>query len=257
MPVDGDQTAAALEYQWRQMIRRAPPNLWRQLDEGMVGFISELPTPAMNGVYVFSPDVDLAEVAALLTEVSKANVPFCLHARASLRGSLAGVADDLGMTPDGDVPMMALNDPASLRVTTQVEDLDLRPLTEDENGVHEGLFAAGFGMPVEMAHIFMQFLGAAPGLRGFVGEVAGAGVTTALTLPSGKDSVGLFNVATPPQHRRRGYGAAVTAYALLDALEHGATWAWLRSTPEGLSVYERLGFRIVESWPAWVAQKPN
>ncbi len=239
------------------MIGNAPPNLWRQLDDGVVGFISELPTPSMNGVYVFRPDVDVDKVAELLTEVSQAKVPFCLHARAALRSALAGVADAVGLSPDADVPMMVLDDPTALAEATQIEGLDLRVLTDQEQSTHERLFAAGFGMPTEMAHIFMQFLGAAPGLRAFVGHVAGTGVTTAVTLPSGADSVGVYNVATPPDQRRLGYGAAVTAYATLDALDRGASWAWLRTTPEGHSVYERLGFRVVEQWPVWVSRAAN
>jgi GNAT superfamily N-acetyltransferase len=253
MTIDAEQAAAALEGQWNQMIAGAPQNLWRHLGDGIVAFISDLPTSSMNGVYVFRPDIDIDQVAGLLTEVSRANVPFCLHARASLRGALADVADAVGMSPDADVPMMALDDPAALGLATQVDGLGLRALTEREQGIHEGLFAAGFGMPTEMAHLFMQFLGATPGLRAFVGHVAGTGVTTAVTLPSGADSVGVYNVATPPDQRRHGYGAAVTAYATLDALDRGASWAWLRTTPAGHAVYQRLGFRVVEDWPVWVA----
>jgi GNAT superfamily N-acetyltransferase len=56
---------------------------------------------------------------------------------------------------------------------------------------------------------------------------------------------------TPGPHRRRGYGAAITAHAALDARAAGAKWAWLQSTEAGHRVYERLGFTTLERWPVW------
>jgi predicted GNAT family acetyltransferase len=206
----------------------------------------------MNGVYVFRENADVAEVRALLMEVSRAHVPFCLQGRSALRGPLASVAQDLGMVPDDDVPLMVLDDPNALSTATHVDGLSMRLLTPDESGAHEDLFAAGFGMPSAMAHSIMEFFGGAPGLRAFVGEVAGNTVTTAVTVPSSHQSVAVFNVATPSETRGRGYGAAVTAWAALDGLDQGATFVWLQSSAAGHSIYQRLGFRDVESWPVWV-----
>jgi len=54
--------------------------------------------------------------------------------------------------------------------------------------------------------------------------------------------VGLWNVATLPEARRRGAATAVTLAALDDARSTGATMAVLASTDEALSLYQRLGF---------------
>jgi N-acetylglutamate synthase len=67
-----------------------------------------------------------------------------------------------------------------------------------------------------------------------------------------EDHVGVFNVATPSRHRRRGYGAAVTARVVADGVAAGASWAWLQSSPSGYAIYERLGFRTLERWLTWV-----
>ena len=67
------------------------------------------------------------------------------------------------------------------------------------------------------------------------------------------DGVGIFNIATPPGSRRRGYGAAMTARVIADGLSDGGRWAWLQSSPAGYSIYERLGFRTLESWQSWLA----
>jgi len=97
----------------------------------------------MNGVSVFRPDVDLQVVRTLLMEVAQAKFPFCLHARPALRGALSTVADEMGMVPVDDVPLMVLDDPTALRVATQVDELSVRVLTEDEHSVHEELLSAG------------------------------------------------------------------------------------------------------------------
>ena len=64
----------------------------------------------------------------------------------------------------------------------------------------------------------------------------------------------LFNIATVPADRGRGYGAAVTARAVSDGLAAGASWSWLQSSPSGYRVYERLGYQAIESWQVWVRQ---
>jgi len=55
-------------------------------------------------------------------------------------------------------------------------------------------------------------------------------------------------VYTPPEHRRRGYGAAVTAACTADALRRGASHVVLftdRANPTANAIYRRLGFRPI------------
>jgi N-acetylglutamate synthase len=90
-----------------------------------------------------------------------------------------------------------------------------------------------------------------PGVRAYVGKIDREPVATAVGV-SLENHVGIFNVATLPAHRRRGYGAAITARAVCDGLDQGARWAWLQSSPAGYSVYENLGFKLRESWECWI-----
>lgn len=56
-------------------------------------------------------------------------------------------------------------------------------------------------------------------------------------------------VYTPPEHRRRGYGAAATTKATRSAMEEGATDVVLftdLANPTSNAVYHRLGYRPVE-----------
>jgi ribosomal protein S18 acetylase RimI-like enzyme len=52
-------------------------------------------------------------------------------------------------------------------------------------------------------------------------------------------------VATVPEARRRGLGAAVTARAVEHAFDNGAELVVLEASPSGQPVYERLGFAAV------------
>jgi GNAT superfamily N-acetyltransferase len=80
---------------------------------------------------------------------------------------------------------------------------------------------------------------------GYVGYVDGEPVSTAATV-MGCDAIGVYNVATVPDHQRFGYGEAVMRYALDDARrEHGIERSILQSTPAGYGLYERMGYRTV------------
>jgi GNAT superfamily N-acetyltransferase len=80
---------------------------------------------------------------------------------------------------------------------------------------------------------------------GYVGYVDGEPVSTAATVVS-DGVVGVYNVATLPGHQRRGYGEAIMRHALEKARqEHGLERTILQSTPQGLPIYQRMGYRTV------------
>src|ERR671918_123301 len=58
-----------------------------------------------------------------------------------------------------------------------------------------------------------------------------------------------WGVATVPELRGRGIGTAITAFAIRDA--PNTDLAWLMSTREGRSMYERMGFRHASDWDVW------
>ena len=79
----------------------------------------------------------------------------------------------------------------------------------------------------------------------FVGYLDGEPVSTASVVAS-PGGLGVYNVATVPRRQRCGYGEAVMRHALAEARrEHEMQRAILQSTPAGLRLYERMGFRAV------------
>jgi GNAT superfamily N-acetyltransferase len=75
----------------------------------------------------------------------------------------------------------------------------------------------------------------------YVGYIDGEPVSTA-SIVEGGGGMGVYNVATLPGRQRCGYGEAVMRHAL--AL-HPANRVILQSTPAGLRLYDRMGFRTV------------
>jgi ribosomal protein S18 acetylase RimI-like enzyme len=77
--------------------------------------------------------------------------------------------------------------------------------------------------------------------RMFVGYLDGQPVATNM-LVIGGGVASVYAVATIPQARGKGIGAAITLKPLLDARDEGQTHAVLFSSEQGYPVYRRLGF---------------
>ena len=79
----------------------------------------------------------------------------------------------------------------------------------------------------------------------WVGYRNGVPIATAATVAS-PDATGVYNVATAPEHRRRGYGEAITRHAIDAALSEGDPGRLvLQSTSLGQRVYVRMGFESI------------
>ena len=122
------------------------------------------------------------------------------------------------------------------------------PTDEEQVGVSAQLLANGFEAPVELlAPLVAPELLTLAGVTAYLGRTAGEPCTTGLGVV-GDGHVGVFNIATPPVHRNRGFGHAVTARVVADGVRAGAHRAYLQASPMGFGVYERMGFRTVETW---------
>jgi ribosomal protein S18 acetylase RimI-like enzyme len=86
-------------------------------------------------------------------------------------------------------------------------------------------------------------------LRGYVGFLNGKAVTTSAAALTG-DVVGLYSVATMPAYRRLGYAEAIMRQVIEQA---GAAGTVLQSTRSGLSLYERMGYRMVTNFSVYIA----
>ncbi len=76
----------------------------------------------------------------------------------------------------------------------------------------------------------------------YLGRLGSQPVATSL-LYLGGGVAGIYNVTTLPEVRRQGIGRALTVAPLLEARAWGYRIGTLQSTPMGLNLYRRLGFR--------------
>jgi len=128
----------------------------------------------------------------------------------------------------------AAQNPAEQLETPSVEVIGVTPLP-------------GFGVPAALVQpIFQPAVAELPGISVYLAWVEDDPVSTAVS-SLGPGGVGIFNVATPPHLRGRGYGAAVTARAAEDGFAAHAELAWLQASPLGEPVYRRMGFRQVDT----------
>jgi GNAT superfamily N-acetyltransferase len=85
----------------------------------------------------------------------------------------------------------------------------------------------------------------------YVGYADGDPVVSGLGWRTGR-TVGVYSIATIESARRRGYGAAMTARVVADGVVAGCDVAALQASEMGRPIYERLGFRTVVTYAAYV-----
>lgn len=250
MTGSADTVAGAFAETWETLLNSSP-GWWAECGDGIVGGITLSRLPTLNGVWAFGADADPQVIDALLGRIAETGLPYCLQAAEEVEAA-SEIAARWGMLPVDSVPLMTLEAPEAAS-QVDVAGLEIRELVAEDHGVHASLAAAGFEVDQEHFQALMTpELVRLPGLRLYLGEVDGEAVTTGAGFTRG-DWVGIFNIATPPAHRRRGYGAAVTMWAVREGVRQGARRGWLQASPAGQPVYEALGFKSVAWWRCWIA----
>ena len=220
--------------------------------------VTGVPFPTLNGVLTFRRSAQRNDVVRLLDVVAATGLPHALSIRPGCEVDFAAVAQARGLVADEPIPLMAMErDVDAVRKAAQHPEMTIRQLEPREAGIHASIGAEGFDAPREaFERLISPAAMALTGFRAYVGTAHGEHVTTAVGSTLG-EYVGIFDVATPERHRGHGYGKAVTARAVLDGFGDGATCAYLQSSPMGFKIYERIGFRTLETWSVWVSGSPS
>jgi GNAT superfamily N-acetyltransferase len=201
-----------------------------------------LPAAFFNGVYPTGPVDDPDQLIADATAFMAARgVPWLLWVREGVDDALLDAGRRAGLTDAGGPLAMAL--PAIPEIPPLPDGLEIT-VVSDLAGleVARDLGARGFGMPRE----FIDVLAAEsmlddPTVVMVTGSVDEVPVSTALVAVTGT-TAGIYNVATPPEHRRRGYGEALTWAAVAEGRRIGCDHSALQASPMGAPIYRRMGF---------------
>jgi N-acetylglutamate synthase len=214
----------------------------RTMTENLCGVFEDARFERREGYDSAAPSL-----GAALGEIEQLGLPCSVQIRRGRTPEFEVEAKRLGLTAEEPIPgMIATSDAVR---GAEIEDLEIvRVETADGLAQALAVAAAGFGAPADLlTPLYMLETAALEGLAYYLGRVDGRDVSTSVGYTRG-DTVGVFNVATPIEHRGHGYGAALTAHAARDGFADGAELAWLQSSAMGLPVYRRLGFHEAEAY---------
>jgi GNAT superfamily N-acetyltransferase len=117
------------------------------------------------------------------------------------------------------------------------------------------LMSVAFGVPFSISRqIYDSESTWRAGMKGHVAYLDGAPVATTATVAAA-GVIGVYAVATLPEHRRRGFGEVVMRHALECARgETGLTRSVLQSSDAGYSLYQKMGYRTVATYSVFATR---
>jgi N-acetylglutamate synthase len=235
-------------------VARELPNGRLEEEAGVVRIASGLPGAEFNPVFVTkNPSDPAALVAASASFMAKAGVSvWRIEAFSGAEASVGAAALGAGLRPGIARPGMVL-DPTPPRPPSLPAGLRIRRARNRSlwvTLVRVGMRGFGAEAPEDVERLF-PFTEALP-MRGYLGYVGKTPVATSMGL-SFHGVGGIFFVATLPEFRGKGYGAALTWQAAVDARRDGCRVSYLQSSEMGYPVYARMGYRRVTTYSEWIA----
>ncbi|MFD8035585.1 GNAT family N-acetyltransferase [Streptomyces sp. NPDC059717] len=220
---------------------------------GTSELVTTAPMPFLNGVISTAREADAEEITAFAASPHLRSVPWSVQVRGEeVDERIVATASGHGLRTRMEMPFMLKGlGEGDLRGFPD-DGVNVRRVMSDESALYRTTMAAGYEGPEEIFSIFVtRSLMEHVSMRAYVTEAEGVPVATSFGVQV-DDLVGVFNIAVPPRHRRRGYGTAATAAVLSDAYENGARTAFLHASPMGVPLYQAMGFRLAESWTVFV-----
>lgn len=201
--------------------------------------------PQCNGPWVVDDTQTAADaLAEAIAEVEANGAQPWVQTRSGHERTQRAAAE-LGLTHRETLPGMAVR-PGEL-VAPSANGHTIGLVAPDEIPAATEVLCVSFGMGKELLDGYLEACAKLEEASWYVARVDGEIAATSLGITI--DGVtGVFNVATAPDYRGRGLGAAVTSRIVEDGFADGATLAFLQSSALGHSVYRRLGFRDVEEY---------
>ena len=250
---DADETTDALVRDWSRWCDALGGHALSRQEKDAALTALGIPVPPLNCVFTTRSGVTPSSVEILLDVAKKAGLPHQLEVRPGCTSALAELAQSRGMQPGESIPLMRREVlDSGLGTIARNPGFVIREIGAEEANLHVTVAHIGFDAPETMfATLMAPSVFALEGLHCYVGLVDGEPVTTAVGVIEGAH-VSIYNVATLPSHRGRGYGAAITDAAVRHGFEAGASFALLQSSEAGYGVYQALGFRTLENWATWV-----
>ncbi len=240
--------ATLLPVAWEARAAAIPGGEVHRVD-GLLLALTNLPVPPFNVALVEDEPSEPAHALDAARDMFRSRgLTFGVDLDPGIHGDVRAAAEGLGMTPVVSRTAMSAA-PALVPALRPPWEVDLLR-GEDRLDEIATVDAAAFGGDEAMARRFVtEEVFSDPRFRAYVAVREGKVVGAAETFHH-DGLLGVFGVAVHPSERRRGIGAALTAFAVRD--RPGETdLAVLQSSEMALGVYRSLGFETGNTWEVW------
>jgi hypothetical protein len=226
-------------------------------DGGVVTILTDLPFDWFNQVLIEREEATPAGVVAAVALARERGDQFVVRLRDGIDDRFLPILARAGLVPAGErtaTPgMVAFPIDRDAIASHRPPELEIRRVTDIAGmDVHRQAVTAGFGSdPAVALGTACRDLLDRPECVVYVGYAYAEPVVSGLGWRTGR-TIGVYSIATIESARRRGYGAAMTARVVIDGAEAGCDVAALQASEMGRPIYERLGFRTVVSYAAYI-----
>lgn len=266
------EAAEAFQTATEQLAGILPNGLHERGPNGALLAVTGSMIPVLNGIMSVSDAPDLDEIRLLCEKAEPyvQHLPWSIRLRGDAGEEITELAARRGLPTQLRQPFMLLSledGRADGRADRHAggpevgreqghsgpESVTVRPLGGDEHETFAAVLGTAFGAPpMIISSLYTPHVLGQPFVKAYLAEADGTPVAAGLAIVTERH-VGLANIGTLPEHRRRGIGRAVVEAILRDARAAGAHTAYLHSSDEALPLFEQAGFRTEETWVAFTA----
>jgi GNAT superfamily N-acetyltransferase len=239
------------------------------VENDLTWFATGIPSAGFNGVMQtrLAPGASTAEVDACIGEMiatfTRRGLPMVWWVTPSTSPpGLSAYLTARGFSSIGARPYMAADLATLPQQIPQLSGVDITTVTDASTYVAwVRVFAASYGQQPDVAQRYFELIsprvgGAQTDIQHYLAWLDGTPVATA-TLFLHEDIAGLYHVGTLPEARGQGIGTAIVLTTLLEAWSRGLRHGVLFSSPMGLNIYRRLGFKVYCQFDRYVLCLPQ
>ena len=256
-PVDDGELARLCHENMVEVISRFAREVDAALVErrdGVVIISTGLPILTFNQVLVDDEGAAAETLPVAIESLRARRAPFVVNLRVGRDDRWIPAVASLGLvpiSPEPWLPAMAMHPVASAGAAP--EDLDIRRVT-DGPGLDDHIRVASeaFDIPeVVVRSVVTRRVATAPEVGVYVGYSDGKPVSAGIGIRTGR-AIGLYSITTLEAARGRGFGTAISLRIAADGAAAGCDVAVLQSSPMGVPIYRRLGYRTVQEYAGYV-----
>lgn len=225
-------------------------------DRGIVTLLGHVAMRFFNQILVEDPGASASALGQSVRLARERGDLFVVSLRDGPDDRFKPLMADFGLVSSDRAVTQAMTlHPVSHRARSAKPEagLEIRRVT-DEPGLeeHRRVVTDGFGADPSVAQAMLGIgLLERPECAVYVGYLEGEPVTAGLGWRTGR-TIGVYNIATLPTARRRGFGEAMTARVVADGEAAGCDVAALQASSMGRPIYERMGFRLSVRYTGYV-----